>query len=354
MIIAVSPYHLTTREPAAMAALLLGQRVVTMLPAAVGEHGGLPGQSAQETARRVPSYRQFVDSWAWSVPLWKAGVLHASLGSATPIDDMWAVVRHMQEDPAWAPLRGFLRHDFFADEASYLAAVATDLLKGGPDPGLSLPVAAGLDRFATRVGAGAGGRGGGTVVVARSRATSLAQQAETELGAPLFRVALPCLLQGSAERIVHWREELEPQRRAWWGVVARIAQRLGDSREENVVEGEDLSELQDAASALAEAHRARRGVLLEGSADDDVRAVEGTISIAAVRLPWDAVLTSSLRALERAVGPRAARALASEAAPSTAAATIAANLPALHDGVRGRSFMALLIKPMGQPERRGR
>ena len=32
MLIAVSPYHMTTREPAAMAALLLASRVVTILP----------------------------------------------------------------------------------------------------------------------------------------------------------------------------------------------------------------------------------------------------------------------------------------------------------------------------------
>jgi hypothetical protein len=62
MLVAVSPYHLTTREPAAIAALLLADRVVTLLP-------GPDRRGAELAAERLPHYLDFVLTWEWSVPL---------------------------------------------------------------------------------------------------------------------------------------------------------------------------------------------------------------------------------------------------------------------------------------------
>lgn len=333
----VSPYHLTSREPAALASLLLAEQVVTMLPGVIGRHGGLAGETARETAARVPRYREFVESWAWCTPLWDRGVLRSEHRGALPSDDLWRVVQHMQTDPAWAGLRSFFHHEQYPDEATYLSAIAADLLKGGPDPGLSLPVAAGLDRFAARHG----------IVVVRSRPISVAQQEELRAARTVFSVALPSLLQASAHRILHWRDVLAPERRAIEHVVSRVATRLADPRSRHddatIFESEDLSELHDACAAYTHRAAANADDLRMGAGDDDVRMIEGTVTIAGVRLAWDAVLSSSLRALERSLG-----------VPQTGQQEHAAEqttLPELSDGMRGREVLALLVKPMGAATR---
>jgi hypothetical protein len=60
MLIVASPYHLTTREPAAMAALLLARQVVTLLPTPL--EGAGSSREAMAAARCVPTYRALVES----------------------------------------------------------------------------------------------------------------------------------------------------------------------------------------------------------------------------------------------------------------------------------------------------
>ena len=171
MDVAVSPYHLTTREAPAMAALLLADRVFTMLPTPLDEQGA---ESAQGATCRVPEYLAFMKSWAWTAPLWKRGVIFASFNGEPSIAEMHDVSARISEVDDLAPLRPFLRTALYEDERSYLGAVAADMLKGGPDPGISVPVSAGIDRFATRHG----------LIVARSNPTSIVQLAEASLGTP--------------------------------------------------------------------------------------------------------------------------------------------------------------------------
>jgi hypothetical protein len=338
VIVVVSPYHLTTREPAAMASLLLAESVVTMLPGVIGRHGGLAGESAQQTAARVPRYRDFVESWAWSKSLWDRGVLRSAWRGASPTDDLWSVVRSMQTNDAWTALRAFFKHEQYPDEATYLSAIAADLLKGGPDPGLSLPVAAGLDRFAARHG----------VLVARSRPVSIAQQEELRAARSMFAIAIPTLLQASAARLLHWREVLQQERADLHAVMARLAVRVADPRAQGghdqvALDGEDLSDLRDAAAAYSERCVAACDELRMGSGDDDVRMIEGAVTIAGVLVPWDAVLSSSLRAMERSLGARLSE--------TTDHGKNIAHLPALSDGMAGRQVLALLVKPLGAPVR---
>ena len=332
---ALSPYHLTTREPAAMLALALARRVVTMIPTPTDDAGGLAGFSATQVAKAVPSYRKFVESWAWSTPLWDENVLQASHRGQTAVDDMWAVTEHIEQEANLLTLRHFLKHGGFADPASYLHAVAADLLKGGPDPGISLPVVAGLDRFATRMG----------LVVVRSRPQSLAQQAELRLAQSLCSFAVPLFMQASAERMLHYREVLKRELAGLREVMATIAKDAIDPRGDGpMVLGEQLAELHEASAVLQEQYAALRDELCEDSEDDDVRLVEGFVSISAVRLPWDAALTSSVQAFAAAGNATVPVAPARDGVSTQ-------QLPELHDGVRGKHFVSLLVKPMGQTSR---
>src|SRR5262245_35688305 len=109
MIIAVSPYHLTTREAPAMAALLLGERVVTMLPAPAQADAAV----AQQAAGRVPAYREFMRTWAWTAPLWEAGVIVSDLDGEGILADMRAVSGQVAREPHLAPLRRFMHDELY-------------------------------------------------------------------------------------------------------------------------------------------------------------------------------------------------------------------------------------------------
>ncbi|QKK09619.1 MAG: hypothetical protein HND58_16560 [Planctomycetota bacterium] len=75
MFAAISPYHLTTREPPAMAALLLAERSVTFMPSPRGTR-----EEIEQAAAESPEYVRFMETWAWSMPLWKDGLLGSAAG----------------------------------------------------------------------------------------------------------------------------------------------------------------------------------------------------------------------------------------------------------------------------------
>jgi hypothetical protein len=308
MLIAVSPYHLTTREAPAMAALLLADQVLTLVPAPA--HDGSP-EAAHAAGARIPSYLRFMSTWSWTAPLWKAGVIVSELEGQNAVDDMHAVSSQVDQDEQLAPLRRFMHHDLYEDERAYLSAVAADLLKGGPDPGINVPVAAGLDRFATRH----------QIMVARAQPTSVVQVAEARMSESLGAVALPILLQADADRLLHAREVLADAVEALWDAY------------EGVEEPEGAEGLRQAAGVYTDAYQSRYDELMEGSEDDEVRVVEGTVTISAMRMPADVVLRSSLAAMAGMnLVPRSPE-------PST--------LPAKYDPYAGRSFISLLVKPLG-------
>lgn len=361
MDIAVSPYHLTTREAAAMAALLLGRRVLTMLPAPVEAAaqatkttgkttGGIGGMSALQTAATIPTYRRFVESWAWTVPLWEQGVLHYSREGETFVNDMWAVTQHIDEDDTCIALRHFTKRHDYPDDGAYLSAVAADMLKGGPDPGISLPVAAALDRFATRHG----------LAVARTntrRNPSRAQQAEATLATPLATFTMPILMQASAERILHWREVLAKELSQVSQVLRRLSEQVatlhgqhGNLQAQSSNVARDVDALQRAAEVLSEAVATRHEELFMGSKDDEVRAIETLATISCVPLPWDAVLQSSVRAIET-LGEKARcgeQTDTSRDAETKRGSEEASQAISKYDAVRGRSFLGLAVKVVGK------
>ena len=76
MHVAVSPYHLTTREPPAMAALLLAGAVITMVPAPPSARRGLTvdRDAARGAAGEAPGYADLLESWRWAAELFRERV----------------------------------------------------------------------------------------------------------------------------------------------------------------------------------------------------------------------------------------------------------------------------------------
>ena len=329
MIAAISPYHLTTREPAAMAALLLGERAVTFLPAPWGSR-----EEVEEAASSSPEYVRFVQTWSWSMALWEHGVLASALGDGDDaMEDLHTAWRMMAEDERYALLRPLARAGLFETQGEFLAAMSRDLLRGGPDPGVSLPLAAGVDRFAARRG----------LVVMRSAPASVAQKAEQHLGRRVFAVAVPVLLQASAERFLLVRELLADELEEWAAAVGEVALAVAG----DIDVGDDPSlvgRVEHAARALAHAFDHERASITAGGRDE-VHVIARMTSLTAVRLPVDAVLrsgVSAMRSLSRA-------ALRGDGRGDGRAVQ---TMPVLADSLGARSVLSLVVKPLG--ERRGR
>jgi hypothetical protein len=302
-----------------MASLLLAERVLTMLPTP----GSASATQATAAGARIPGYLAFMNSWSWTVPLWQAGVMIAEHEGQTAVADMQAVSGRVESDELLAPLRRFMHTELYQDEQAYLSAVAADMLKGGPDPGINVPVAAGIDRFATRH----------QMLVARAQPSSVVQVAESKMGERLEAIALPVLLQADADRILHARE-----------VLADVLEGLWDAYDDLTDDIPDGASLSEAATAYSNAYEERQHELTEGGEDDQVRIIEGAVTINAVRMPSDVVLRSSLAAVEGLTGRQ-----------KSAPVAIEGSIPALYDPFASQSFISLVIKPLGaRPQQRRR
>ena len=274
--LALSPYHLTSREVPAMLASFLGDRVVTLLP--------LEREEADGTS---PGLASLMDAWSWSAPLWDEGLLGSRLNDDDARGDIDKVLSEINDADCFAPLRPFVSMDGGEDPRRWLERVASDLLRGGPDPGLCVPMSAAIDRFAARRG----------VAVVRAGASSLAQQAEERLATRVFAFAMPLLAEADADRLLEARQRLEPQLDALREEVScAFAGALGGDEVQ-------ASSVRSAADHFANAfERARADLLRTPDDPDDPRVVEAMVSVTGVLLPIDSVLRSSLAAVRRARG----------------------------------------------------
>lgn len=327
MILAVSPYHLTTREAPALAALLLADEVVTLVPSPTSMVADAPAHvAAHEASRRSAAFAQFGKAWAWCAPLWRQGLLRADLGGTTPVAEFERVAEMIRLDDRFSPLRVLMREE--TDAGVILDAIARDLLKGGPDPAYSVPIAAAIDRFATRE----------AIFALRASAHSIAQKAEERLARPLFSAAIPLLVQADAERLMHARQVLRSPREDLAAALQEVPLMCGMN---GTLAPQSRERVAAACEQFSLAFAERRDEVLRGSKDDEVRAIEGAAVIAALAMPSDAVLRSSVQAMASFSGQRPRR---PEAETTT--------LPAVFDPVEGRWLATLVVKVVGAPKRR--
>ncbi|MDQ7013406.1 MAG: hypothetical protein Q9O74_05865 [Planctomycetota bacterium] len=338
MFAAVSPYHLTTREPPAMAALLFAQRAVTFMPSPRGTR-----EEIEQAAAASPQYVRFMETWAWSMPLWTKGVLGSALDDGDDaLGDLHTAWTQLANDERYATLRPLARATLFECQTEFLDVISRDLLRGGPDPGISLPLAAGIDRFAARRG----------LVVMRSAPLSVAQKAEQKLGRRVFAFAAPMLVQASAERVLAAREilgdELDELTLAM-GEVAELIAQGSETPDEHPHERDAVERIEPAARAYADAF-ARAGEFIAAGGRDELHVISRMATFTAVSLPVDAVLRSGVSAMRSLTNtPNTPITLNTRrASPRSTANTSVETMPVLADALGSKRVLSLVIKPLGE------
>ncbi len=295
----VSPYHFTTREAPVMAAVLLADRVFTLLPSPQG----VGATAARSAADRVPEYLDMIRSWRWSQPLWEAGVVLPSVDNLTnPATEMASAWKRLTTDPACAALGPLMRLDLFGSEDDYLQAVAQDVLRAGPDPGVSVPVMLGLDRYAARH----------ALTVVRPEPSSVVQIAEQRLaiGRDRFALVVPVLLQADADSIVIARDLLEPELEALRSAMDAAVDALNLAPVRASGPGLEreawCGRAREAAARYTDAFDAHLPEIAACQDDDAPALMRGLVSVTLSTLPVDVVLHASTMATQK-LGTRAAR-----------------------------------------------
>ncbi|HMN39326.1 MAG TPA: hypothetical protein PKE29_00675 [Phycisphaerales bacterium] len=290
--LALSPYHLATREAPAMAALILADRVVTLMPQPVA---GATRTAVRAAVNESPHYLRLMESWRWSSPLWTAGLISSGIDGDESSGELPGVYQSIAEEDELASLRPLTRG---AEEraaqsaAKSLDHMAADLLRGGPDPGINIPVCAALDRFAQRH----------DLCVVRSGISSIAQRAEARMGTRLFSVAIPILMRAGGGRIQLLRNDLHLELSALREAIAEVLGAVPGSGASGPQLASRVDELHAAAEAYSAAFAAWAPTGAKGDDENAQRITTGFVSLTAKSVPADAILRSS-RAAIRALVP---------------------------------------------------
>ena len=192
----VSPYSLCSRDAAAVSAMLLAGRALTYLPRSLE-----PAGVSRDEAIGSPGFRRVMSAVAWVTPMIDAGVLVTSIDGDDAAADFARARQRIEQDPGLAPLRRFVERRPDLDPGRAIERLARDLTRSGPDPSISVPLAAALDALAERH----------AYTVLRVDGPSLAQRAERARERAMFACSLPALVQATPGRVLETRRRLEPE-----------------------------------------------------------------------------------------------------------------------------------------------
>ncbi len=292
MRLVLAPYDLLPPSIEASLALTLASEsggVVTLAPAPL--EGDSP-ESLREAGAKTPRFLRLLDAWRWSAPLWRAGLLRGRHLDHLPLDEIRAACARLAHDPAAASLRPYARRRLFSDPDAYLDSLSRDLLRGGGDPAMTLPVRAGFERFAARHA---------LILVRgepRPHSRRLGGRSPTA-SSPLLRLTIPLLTGEAATSLLALRAMLRPQLDSLRHALASALARAREAGGERLLERQRDAEPDRAACAYAEAFReALPGLLDEASrAGEAVRPAEAAFSASV--LAAGSTIRAAARALDR-------------------------------------------------------
>lgn len=277
--LAISPYHLTTRELPAAVALMLADRAVTIVPEPAEGHGR---QAVRASLERVPRLLRVLEAWRWSGPLWRAGYLAGESDDERPFASIPKAAMELAAAPALSRLAAANAPVAEPGDSAdrWLDSFCTDLLRGGPDPAMSTVATAALDRFAAARG----------FVAVRGSTDSLTQRAELRLMKKRFSVAIPVMSRAAGGRIIELRRSLR-------GELARlraaIAAEFGASQRPSP-EGADL---EDAVAEYSEGFE--RWFAVTARDDENAeRTMRAFVSLTGAALPANSAVLCAQAAVQ--------------------------------------------------------
>jgi len=304
--VAISPYHLTSRELPAMTALLLADAAITALPV---PRAGVTRNTIQAAFRHAPRYLRLIESWRWGTELWRDGTI-VSDDQRDGQDPMSAFARAMVDvfgSNVYTPLRDFIDQHLLKNDYEALDRICADVLKGGPDPGISVPMAAGLDAFAAEHGAVVARLGRemqlrrtGPMGQSVGSTGSLAQRAEEMFGQTVFSLAMPVLLAGGGEVVAEARILMEPELQA---LRLAVQDAFAGSEDGGGVVSDRARREQQVRRAAAEyavAFERHRSDVVGVDDEWGERVTAAMVKVVGRRLPVDAAFRSSIAALRTA------------------------------------------------------
>ncbi len=274
-----------------MAALVLADSVVTLVPQ---PPTGTSRTDVRAAVRNSPRYLRLMESWRWSSPLWNSGVISSGVDDEEAACELAGVYESIASEDALAGLRPLTRgaRERAAEDADKaLDHIAGDLLRGGPDPGINIPIAAALDRFAARHG----------LCVVRAGATSIAQRAETRLGTKLFSIAMPLLVRAGGGRVQLLRNDLGTELADLRESIADVLYAEPVARDANSHTA-NVDAISDAAETYAAAFRRWAIEWAKGDDENAERICGGYVSITGMLMPADCVLRASQAAIHALSG----------------------------------------------------
>lgn len=191
----ISPYDVSARSAAAVSACWLGERVVTLLPGPVGDLPREPGALARAGS---PAFSRLTESWEWSSALWRAGVLTPGMDGETVSETVRSTARSIGGDASSGKLGPLMQRAQSASDAAWFDSVCRDLILGGFNPAVSVPLSSAVERFAAGHG----------LTLMRVPATSLAGKLEAAGGRVVFRVSLMTVLEADASDLLKLRASM--------------------------------------------------------------------------------------------------------------------------------------------------
>ena len=274
-----------------MAALVLADRVVTLVPQPAA---GVSRADVRAAVRNSPRYLRLMESWRWSSPLWNCGLISSGVDDEECSGELAGVYESIASEDALADLRVLTRgaEQRAAEDADKaLDHIAADVLRGGPDPGINIPIAAALDRFASRHG----------MCVVRAGANSIAQRAETRMGIKVFSIAIPVLARAGGGRVQLLRNDLEEE----LGTLRAAIAGAFDSAEGGTnapAHAERIGAVSEGADRYSAAYQRWAVTGARGDDENAERVTSGYVSVTGMLMPPDAVLRSSRAAIHALSG----------------------------------------------------
>ncbi|MFM9957341.1 MAG: hypothetical protein ACKVZJ_04650 [Phycisphaerales bacterium] len=247
----LSPYDLTARSAAAVGACLLGDRVLTLMPAP--ESANASTNTTALAHRNSPAFARLSEAWAWSGPLWRAGVITTGMDGPAVTAALNAARKGIDRDPSMLALTSLMSRtdpggSGEGGESKRFDAICRDLVTGGINPAVTVPLGAAVDNFAAAH----------ALTLVRGTPRSMVGRLEKAGERIVFRLSVLTAVEADASDLVQLRAALSESAAPFRAAVTRLLDHTrGRAR---------AADLADALGS-ADAHRAAFESALEDRAE---------------------------------------------------------------------------------------